>query len=548
MIMFYQTTVKSVTAGGVIDVQGKSLSLIGNKFVRAGDLIWTDGNVVFGHTPIRGGGILPDEPSGIPVLGARDLRGYFTSNGKFKRYNIAGDDWIVNDKKIYAHDTDNADIIDAEISADGALYTVEKKITDFEALTDKGNILFYCYASNYYSRYQIRRYYLMVNLPLYNRGIDTILDRYIPWWNLSWEKNCDYVKSKVPLVKEAVYERNPSRFTDGEFIDKGGDAILRDCRLIIKKDGNAVAVLNLSKLVEPAEQAAIDYVNITVPNRSFKEYIKSRANLLNFKIMPDGKWSALLLIEIGAERDFPMPDMNIYDGSFKYLNSLGYASTAAHSLFMFKVNSDGNAEKLAERSEFFPLWLIDNIRYRAVTIDSPVHKYNEDIQQIPPFVVNPTTFPYEDWVNSGWSWIWVDFSGEETGYDRNTFTLFTVYDSRLMPDAPDYDNGVEEFNDFYFPAQDGYQAKITNGGGIDTWQFDGIYNGGKLLFDAGGIGGTDAHKWDMSFATLKGGDYLFGIHDDALYKIGNDGTIETVGDDLKNFRLRELKRISKAKK
>lgn len=544
MIMFYQTTVKSVTAGGVIDVQGKPLSLIGNKLVRVGDLIWTDGNVVFGHTPIRGGGILPNEPSGIPVLGARDLRGYFTSNGKFKRYNIAGNDWIVNDKKIYAHDTDDADIIDAEISADGGVYTVEKKITDFETLTDKDNILFYCYASKYYLRYQIRRYYLMVNLPLYNRGIDTILDRYIPWWNLSWEKNCDYVKSKVPLVKEAVWERNPYRFTDGEFIDKDGDAILRDCRLIIKKDGNDVATLNISKLVEPAEQAVIDYVNITVPNRSFKEYIKSRANLLNFKIMPDGKWSALLLIEIGAERDFPMPDMNLYDSLFKHLNSLGYASTVAHSLFLFKVDSDGNAEKLAERSEFLPLWLIDNIRYSAVILRIE-HHWQEDVPAPVPFTLNPTTFPYEDYELVSAAGGWID---NETEWDEYGYTLSTVYNSRLMPDAPDYDNGVEEFNEFYFPAQDGYQAKITNGGDIDTWQLDGIYNGNKLLFDAGGIGGTDAHKWNMSLATLKGGDFLFGIHDDALYKIGSSGNIELVGDGLKNFRLRELKRISKAKK
>lgn len=541
--MFYSTKIQSIENGFAIDEQGKALRFIGYLPVKEGDTVYTDGNVIFGNAPPRGGVFIPDVSGGIPVIGS-ELRGYFTPQGKFKNFKIKGDKWLTNDKKFYAHEQGNSDIIDAEISADGGVYTVEKKITDFETLTDKGNILFYCYASKYYFNYQIRRYYIMVNLPRYNRGIDTILGGYIPWWNLSWEKNCDYVKSKVPLVKEAVWERNPYRFTDGEFIDKDGDAILRDCRLIIKKDGNAAAVLNLSKLVEPAEQAAIDYVNITVPNRSFKEYIKSRANLLNFKIMPDGKWSALLLIEIGAERDFPMPDMNSYDGLFKYLNSLGYASTAAHSLFMFKVDSDGNAEKLAEWSEFFPLWLIDNIRYRAVILRIEHHE-QEDVHAPVPFTRNPTTFPYEDYELVSAAGGWID---NETEWDEYGYTLFTVYDSRLMPDAPDYDNDVEEFNEFYFPVQDGYQAKITNSGDIDTWQLDGIYNGNKQLFDAGGIGGTDAHKWDMSFATLKGGDFLFGIRGDALYKIGDDGNIEIVGDDLKNFRLRELKRISKAKK
>ncbi len=127
MIMFYQTTVKSVTAGGVVDVQGKSLSLIGNKFVRAGDLIWTDGNVVFGHTPVRGGGIMFNEPSGIPVLSADDLRGYINNRGMFKKFNVAQDDWLANSKNFFAHgnETFNGEnVIDAEVSESGDVFIV----------------------------------------------------------------------------------------------------------------------------------------------------------------------------------------------------------------------------------------------------------------------------------------------------------------------------------------------------------------------------------------------------------------------------------------
>ena len=36
--------------------------------------------------------------------GESELRGYFTQGGKFKSYRIKGNDWIVNDKKNYTHD------------------------------------------------------------------------------------------------------------------------------------------------------------------------------------------------------------------------------------------------------------------------------------------------------------------------------------------------------------------------------------------------------------------------------------------------------------
>ena len=58
----------------------------------------------------------------------------------------------------------------------------------------------------------------------------------------------------------------------------------------------------------------------------------------------------------------------------------------------------------------------------------------------------------------------------------------------------------------------------------------------------------------MSIVPLKNGKFLFGIRKDeeheidgALYKVDRDGTVEQVGNGLKNFRLRELKKISKSK-
>lgn len=69
-----------------------------------------------------------DEDGGIPVLGDFDssgnnqLRGYFTKHGNFKKYPVAQDEWIANSKKFFKHGTaifNDATIIDANVSDSG---------------------------------------------------------------------------------------------------------------------------------------------------------------------------------------------------------------------------------------------------------------------------------------------------------------------------------------------------------------------------------------------------------------------------------------------
>ena len=104
--MFYATRVEAINNGSVTDSQGKILSFIGDLPVKVGDVVYTDGKVVFGHAPKRGSVFLPDEdPTGVPVL-SEDLRGYFTVNGKYQKYKIAGEEWITNAKRTYRHDQD----------------------------------------------------------------------------------------------------------------------------------------------------------------------------------------------------------------------------------------------------------------------------------------------------------------------------------------------------------------------------------------------------------------------------------------------------------
>lgn len=122
-------------------------------------------------------------------------------------------------------------------------------------------------------------------------------------------------------------------------------------------------------------------------------------------------------------------------------------------------------------------------------------------------------------------------------------------------------------DDFSFSVQDDYHAKLINSQ-IDSWlyentrrwwlgcQIEGVYDkDDNRIADETLSDEENAHQWNMSLATLTGGNYLFGIHADQsrningeLYKIDSTGKAEHVGDGLKNFRLRELKNISKAKK
>lgn len=116
--MFYQTQIKSLFGGGAVDTEGKRLIFIGYLPVKEGDTVYTDGTVIFGNAPPRGMPTIVDTPSGVPVLGD-DLRGYFDKHARFRHYQIAQDDWIVNSKRKFSHGSIalNAEkIIDADLA------------------------------------------------------------------------------------------------------------------------------------------------------------------------------------------------------------------------------------------------------------------------------------------------------------------------------------------------------------------------------------------------------------------------------------------------
>ena len=139
----YQTTLKSVKGNFAIGSKDERLQFIGNFPAKVGDIVWTDGKVIFGHTPPRAAPIvLITQDGGIPIL-SDNLRGYFTKKGVWKNYDVLQADWITNGKNNFTGgekvDTSTGQkIFDAEISDEGGLFYV--KWNDFVRWLTKSDL------------------------------------------------------------------------------------------------------------------------------------------------------------------------------------------------------------------------------------------------------------------------------------------------------------------------------------------------------------------------------------------------------------------------
>lgn len=514
--MFFQTQLKTIGAGGAVDMQGRRLAFIGYLPVNAGDWVFTDGTVIFGNSKPKGApAVFKEQQSGIPVI-ADDLRGYFTSRGQYKPYIIAGDTWLVNDKKKYAHDSDASNIIDAEVADDGGVYTVEKTIVEYAPAEPDDGVLFYRYYS-YEPKFNVlghqQKYFSTINFDLNSLVANTKKEIAFKWLG-------DFVS---------------------EYVKR--DTVIKQPVLIIRKDGEEVQTVPMQTLVAPAEEFALSRAR--VPLDFPEHHIKSRAQLLNFKILPNGSWTALIIAEVGAERDIRDEDNG----------KLEMATVAAHLIALDKISSNGNCEKITQYLMHFPFYRVTDVKRGFVSHDPNFSA---------PFDVDRTTFPYDDWD-------WTSFEASVGGLVEVTYATGVVWDSHFMTNAPDYDNAYLNYADYFsFPVQDGYEAELKNYTGdawqyprspkpflrcyYDFWEIEKITGkDGKQVLDNLSLT-KDFHKADMSIVPLKNGKFLFGIRKDeeheidgALYKVDRDGTVEQVGNGLKNFRLRELKKISKSK-
>lgn len=469
--MFYRTQIKSVTDFGVVDMAGKKLRFVGYLPVKAGDWVFTDGTFIFGNVPPRGSpATFGEDPAGIPVLGdkylndedsdEKELRGYFSNQGKYKKYKIAGNEWIVNSDKKFFHDDGEENIIDAEISDEDKhkLLTLEKKI---QGNGNPGDGVF----DQFYSE----------------EGIVSRYDANIGGY----------------VFESATAYNGSATLKDSDFCSDD-DTISRDLTLIIKSDGETIQRIDVYneyiQYYEESEKARIDkllkdglisYTDHSSAATSGKIITETdleplewnygtRAQVAEAKIHPDGSWFITLIIVIVHRQ-------KIYSEHFK----VEYPVYHTRIVFVDR-GSYGNGPEL----------------YNSVT---------------------------SFWLEPG------VFIGEQAGSKWGSASQRTVTKK------------------FQTPMQDGFRAEIKL---AETppdniwwkWTLGKIYDANKeVVADFSDKETADAHTWNMSIIELKGNEFLFGIHDHELYKIDKDKNVEQVGDGLKNFRLRELKKISKSK-
>lgn len=81
-----QVVVRSVCVGGIVDDNGRFLKAIGNMPLQEGDIVWTDGRIVYGHRPVRPNVKPQTQKSGIPFfcIDKSQQGGYITANGNVK--------------------------------------------------------------------------------------------------------------------------------------------------------------------------------------------------------------------------------------------------------------------------------------------------------------------------------------------------------------------------------------------------------------------------------------------------------------------------------
>ena len=513
--MFYATRIQSVSNGVATDEHGRTLRFIGFLNVKAGDTVYTDGRVIFGNVKPKGGSDVADDPNGIPAL-ADNLRGYFTKNGRFNRYKIKGEEWIVNGKKNFFRDTGEAEIIDAEIALEDGketgVYAVEK-------ITRSEN---------------------------------------------------DY-----------------------------------DCELIIRKDELEISRIKMRELSAAAETLAKSYVEIVdVPNHTPEDLIDVQAWLRNFKILSDGSWAALVEYDITAERRFEGRDeeLNTIDntvrtyeeglfddtfdedklpGALKHTifdtyrpiswseETISYGvtyttyevphdktySTTAHCKLIFKFSSDDDPQKIFEQSEFTPFEMEENeFTFYPGGVPDDIKEFSR--KHIP----QTDTFPYpasrvisRRHATGGTYYEFIIYGlrigvpVESVIEDNRQYSGWVAealhYDSRNLPDAPDYKNGKLEYDSFSFPVQDDFAAQFSYNEDDDAWHLDSVTEDGTEIFS---VEVDNPLQANLSVTPLRRG-YLFGVRHDKLYTIDENGIAAQRGYNFKNFRLRELKKMSRAK-
>lgn len=565
--MFFQTQIQSVGNGRIIDVQGRNLRTIGNFPCHVGDTVWTDGRVIFGHI-FEGTQNTPVILKGVPVLGD-NLRGYVKKSGNLKNYNIAEDAWIVNDDKFFHHGDEN-NLLDVDIikqSTETAVY---------KATVVNQNTEVYVYCG------------------------DNLVD------DVNLDDKCNVASETAIENAEIFISSEPERFhtlTKQQKVSYGrhlppGSEISSTKILGLKIDDNGVthAIVASWKSVSYAVyrhywQHRYDFHigyhanHYKVGDSSAESYIQNLPSILDFI------YDFVNRITDITEHiyTFTCKDLGIQD---VWVSPPDTSSRERRVITLFFYDlvyfKDWRLEKIIDHKSFRTFFEMYDYFYSDMSFEKTEN--NERIGTI--------GYTKEVYARSiAWHTIvkLEDIDETKECYQERS------YDKKAV-DSGDSDESL--FNTFTFPLQDGYTAEMT------IWQIKAIYDAtGKQICGELPIQYPNAYledysafvndegyvdaQWtkkrrlyavgssetvsnnyssdvpcgffyyddkgkkqdylmpNVSVTKLSETKYLVGFHEGNLYLIDNgqvQRVTENVNDNLKNFRLRELKNIAKAKK
>ncbi len=508
--MYYKTQIQSTGKGYAFDTQGKKLFFIGNFPCQAGDFVYTDGKYIFGNLSPKAAPTFPVQ-GGIPVLAIDlydeiSLRGYFNSSAVFKDYDIALDSFIVNDKNKFLHGAEF--FIDAEISESGELFTAY--FFGGSAHIRNGNIIEDGFISIKKDGKEIKNFSLssLAGTVLVTGGSN--YDAYISLdlfkfdrlgnWSAFISVGCT-TRDETPVPPNVYVETTNLSTGQDEFIPFQ-DAETPDT------------------LAEQITQAILDTglnYRIITGDQNLYDWIKHSPFAFNVpKLFNDLYAHPVMHIETAE-----------FDCSFETVsddvNGVAVSGVSYSRRFIFY--SDGSNKKYFEH-------------INSQTDDAAMY-FVEYVNTDPEGSVGTAG-------NKGGSHYSIDVSAfisqlyyEEGG---NPGTTYYVHRNYIDFSVPSISLGIKDFQEeIKIPVQDGFYI-LT---GDVPKLFD---ENNQLVLNFNNFGRNISHFRNFSIAKLSNQKYLLGIHGGELFLIQDGQPQKIIDEGLKNFRLRELKNISKAKR
>ena len=572
--MYYQTKIKKIHNGGATDLSGKSLEFIGNLPCKEGDVVWTDGTFIFGHVPIRGTPLIPVETGGIPAL-SDNLRGYFNKSGNFKKYNVALDNWIVNDNKKFAHG--NSEVYDAEISYSGDLLTAELVNNSLMRIYKNGYTFLDVDAnsfadSNFISDSSLSAVYNaeFINFKLLRDGtydalVTTTAD--VTLDNDSGSGN--FNETQTPIFNQLL-TREEFLNTDFPFEHEeyGGHPLMK------------TAILTFWELCLFADYKAgsnhIDrgfyrdeYVSLGSIDKVLVEiYQKTQGSgTVNIQGGVSGvsngtvtaRKNAIPQSFIDGEIKGSVGETGDYTGDgnfFDHTSAIGVVTFDSGEILLQQTRVKNYLVEVPEGEEDERVWRDPNGRSIPLNIFScPFNAYagfNSDSDSNTAFIFYEATASINDLVADDEYGLTYKFRlVYNTQVDDSETTIYTPYFilvidgkykcyTRKIIDTSGGGGGAGGGSDISteyltFPVQDGFYFDEQFNAVMDSDSNIVFANDNFTIYSK------------LSATKLKGGGYLVGDKDSALYLV-KDGQAENTFEGCNNFRLRELKNISKAKK